>query len=215
MSPEQARGLPVDERTDIWAFGCVLYELLTGRRAFAGETVTDTLAAVLERDPDWAALPAATPSAIRTLLQRCLKKEARQRLHHIADARFTIEEAIAALGSAFDSAQAKQDPGLHNQGEDPGLHLVGPSEVGSTHAGAAIAVPPPPRAVWRHPLPVGLALLALALAGAFVWSLSRAPDAGPAEPTHVSVTLPPGLALTKWAHAVSPDGRHVVYLGCS
>src|SRR4029450_2595981 len=72
MSPEQARAKPVDKRTDIWAFGCVLYEMLTGRTAFAGQTLTDTLAAILEREPDWRILPDATPISIRRLLQRCL-----------------------------------------------------------------------------------------------------------------------------------------------
>ena len=74
MSPEQARGKPVDKRTDIWAFGCVLYEMLTGRAAFAGETVSDTIAAILEREPDWNALPQTTPATIRRLLQRCLER---------------------------------------------------------------------------------------------------------------------------------------------
>jgi serine/threonine protein kinase len=74
MSPDQARGLPVDKRTDIWAFGCVFYEMLTGRTPFAGHTVSDTLAAVLEREPDWSRLPEAVPVSIRRLLQRCLEK---------------------------------------------------------------------------------------------------------------------------------------------
>ena len=75
MSPEQARGKPVDKRTDIWAFGCVLYEMLTGKQAFRGETVSDTIAALLEREPDWQALPPATPAKIRDLLRRCLQKD--------------------------------------------------------------------------------------------------------------------------------------------
>ena len=203
MSPEQARGLPVDARADIWAFGGVLYEMLAGARAFPGATATDVLVAILEREPDWTVLPAATPPAIRALLQRCLRKDARQRLHHIADAKFTIEEAIAAPGS--------KDPGLHNQEGDPGLHLVGPSAVGSTHAGAAIAVPPPPRAVWRHPLPLGLALLALALGGALAWSITRSPAAAAREPQYLSLMLPPGQELVGAFVAVSPDGRGIVY----
>ena len=75
MSPEQARGTTVDKRADIWAFGCVLYQMLTGRQAFAGATHSDTIAAVLERDPDWSALPATTPPSIRRLLRRCLEKD--------------------------------------------------------------------------------------------------------------------------------------------
>ena len=80
MSPEQARGEAVDERTDIWAFGCLLYELLTGKRAFQGETLSETIAAVLEREPDWQALPAKTPAKIRQLLRQCLEKDAGRRL---------------------------------------------------------------------------------------------------------------------------------------
>jgi serine/threonine protein kinase/Tol biopolymer transport system component len=95
MSPEQCRGHAVDKRTDIWAFGCVLYEMLTGRSLFAGETISDTLAAVLTQEPDWQALPADTPPGIRSLLRRCLKKDPVDRLHDIADARIEIQEAIA------------------------------------------------------------------------------------------------------------------------
>jgi len=95
MSPEQAKGKAVDKRSDIWAFGCVLYECLTGKRAFKGETVTETLAAILKSEPDWEALPAAMPYKMRDLLRRCLKKDARERLHDIADARIEIAEAIS------------------------------------------------------------------------------------------------------------------------
>jgi serine/threonine protein kinase/Tol biopolymer transport system component len=93
MSPEQARGLPVDTRTDIWAFGCVLFEMLAGRPPFTGQTVAETLAAVLERDPDWKALASSTPSRIRDLLRRCLQRDLALRLPNIAEARHTIEQA--------------------------------------------------------------------------------------------------------------------------
>ena len=86
MSPEQARGLPVDKRTDIWAFGCVLFEMLTGQSPFAGETASDTIAATLERDPPWSLLPTAVSPRIRELLERCLAKDPRQRLRDIGDA---------------------------------------------------------------------------------------------------------------------------------
>ncbi len=95
MSPEQARGQPVDKRTDIWAFGCVLFEMLTGSSAFARETVTDTIAAVVGAEPEWKSLSADTPGSIRRLLTRCLQKDARRRLHDIADARIEIEDVVA------------------------------------------------------------------------------------------------------------------------
>ena len=91
LSPEQARGRPLDKRTDIWAFGCVLYEMLTGRSAFAGPTVSDTISAILTREPDWAALPPQTPPNVRRLLHRCLEKDAKRRLRDIGDARFELE----------------------------------------------------------------------------------------------------------------------------
>jgi serine/threonine protein kinase/Tol biopolymer transport system component len=91
MSPEQTNGRPVDERTDIWAFGCLLYELLTGKRAFHGESQQDSIAAVLEREPDWQDLPAGTPPKIAELLRHCLQKEPGRRLANISDARRTIE----------------------------------------------------------------------------------------------------------------------------
>ncbi|MSO49815.1 MAG: serine/threonine protein kinase [Acidobacteria bacterium] len=96
MSPEQARGQAVDRRTDIWAFGCVLYELLAGRAAFTGESSSDLFAAILERDPDWRALPADTPAALRRLLQRCLQKDRRQRLRDIGDA---LDDLAALWGA--------------------------------------------------------------------------------------------------------------------
>jgi Tol biopolymer transport system component len=100
MSPEQARGKPVDRRADIWAFGCVLYEMLTGTMAFHGDTVTDTLAAVMKEEPDWSRLPAATPMRVGSLLQRCFQKDARQRLRDIGDARISLEEVLSGASDA-------------------------------------------------------------------------------------------------------------------
>jgi len=94
MSPEQARGKVVDKRTDVWAFGCVLFEMLTGRKTFEGETLTDTVAAIVKNDPDWQALPAGTPSTVRALIARCLRKDPAQRLRDIADARFQLDESL-------------------------------------------------------------------------------------------------------------------------
>jgi serine/threonine protein kinase/Tol biopolymer transport system component len=95
MAPEQARGKPVDRRADIWSFGAVFFEMLSGKVAFAGETISDTLAAVIRSEPDWDALPKNMPPQIRQLLRRCLEKDARRRLQAIGEARYAVEEAIA------------------------------------------------------------------------------------------------------------------------
>ena len=109
MSPEQARGAEVDQRTDIWAFGCLLYELLAGKSAFKSGTVSDTIAAVLGHQPDWQALPAGTPAKIRDLLRRCLQKEATRRLNSIAEARTTLEDVQRGQKRwRFSAAQARQ-----------------------------------------------------------------------------------------------------------
>ena len=101
MSPEQARAKPVDRRADIWAFGCVLYEMLTGKMAFRGDSVTDTLTAVVKNEPDWSQLPAATPQHVRVLLRRCLQKDARQRLQAMGDARIALEEGFSEAPEAI------------------------------------------------------------------------------------------------------------------
>src|SRR5512143_2641632 len=92
MSPEQAKGKSVDKRADIWAFGCILYECLTGKRALEGETVTEMLAAVLKSEPDWQALPAAAPRGIRFVLRRCLEKDVHRRFQNAADVRILVED---------------------------------------------------------------------------------------------------------------------------
>ena len=102
MAPEQAKGKPVDRRADIWAFGCVLYEMLAGKKPFEGETVTDILAAVVRAEPDWSLLPASIPLPIRKLLLRCLNKDPKQRLRDIGEARIGIEGVLS--GAAQDSA---------------------------------------------------------------------------------------------------------------
>lgn len=96
MSPEQARGVPVDRRADIWAFGCVLYEMLSGRRAFGGETVSDVIAKIIGVEPDWSALPAATPASIRLLLRRLLAKDQKTRVRDIGDVRFFLDDALVS-----------------------------------------------------------------------------------------------------------------------
>jgi serine/threonine protein kinase len=97
MSPEQARGFAVDKRTDLWAFGCVLYEMLTGRAAFARATVTDSLAAIVESEPDWSTLPARTPPSVRRILERCLEKNSKRRIRDVGDVRTELLELAAAL----------------------------------------------------------------------------------------------------------------------
>jgi eukaryotic-like serine/threonine-protein kinase len=131
MSPEQARGKSVDRRADIWAFGCVLFEMFSGKRIFAGETVSDTLAAVIMKDPEWDALPETLPAPIQKLIRRCLTKDPKQRLRDIGEARIAIEDALAGVGA------------------DP---RVRPPE------GAGIAAPLPPQ---RRLLPWGVAAVAV------------------------------------------------------
>jgi Tol biopolymer transport system component len=98
MSPEQARGLPIDKRADVWAFGCVLFEMLTGRRAFEADSATGTIAKILERDPDWDQLPANTPDPVRKLLRRCLRKLAADRLRDISDVRLELIDDLEDVG---------------------------------------------------------------------------------------------------------------------
>ncbi len=106
MSPEQAKAKPVDRRTDIWAFGCVSYEMLTGKQPFRGESVIDTLAAVTKEEPDWSLLPSNAPARIRLLLQRCLQKDPKQRLQAIGDARITLDEILSGTPESASSAAA-------------------------------------------------------------------------------------------------------------
>jgi Tol biopolymer transport system component len=108
MSPEQARGLPVDKRTDIWAFGCVLYEMLTGRVTFAGDTVSDSIAKILEREPDWSALPATTPASIRRLLLRSLAKDPKKRLRDIGDLRIELDAIDEVLPGSLATPTSNQ-----------------------------------------------------------------------------------------------------------
>ncbi len=129
MAPEQAKGLPADKRADIWAFGAVVYEMLTGRRPFGGDDVSDTLAAVLRDQVDWTALPVATPSALRRLLKRCLERDRKNRLRDIGEARFALDELFRA------DAPVRGEPDTAvSQGSTRVRHLV----MGAL-AGAAVA----------------------------------------------------------------------------
>src|SRR5439155_18946902 len=98
-SPEQARGRTVDRRTDVWSFGCILYECLSGRRTFDGETASDVIARILEREPDWSAIPNAAPPRLRDLIRRCLTKDAEKRPRDIGDLRHELDAIAADLAS--------------------------------------------------------------------------------------------------------------------
>ena len=135
MSPEQAKGRPADKRSDVWAFGCVLYEMLTGKRPFDGEDVTDAMVAVLSKEPLWSALPARTPSSIRMLLRRCLQKDRTLRLQAAGDARVEIHEAMSAPETTEPAARPQGTPALGWRGV---LLAVGCLLVGGLVAGLAV-----------------------------------------------------------------------------
>jgi serine/threonine-protein kinase len=135
MSPEQARGQTVDKRSDVWAFGCLLYESLTGRKAFPGGTLSDTIAAVLEREPDWQALPMRTPDGVRCLLRRCLQKDRRHRLREIGDGRIELEEALGIRESTRPAAAPAR----------AGRRVMAVAAASSTMAVASLAL-----AGWLH-----------------------------------------------------------------
>jgi eukaryotic-like serine/threonine-protein kinase len=191
MSPEQARGKPVDKRTDIWAFGCVLYEMLTGRAVFGGDTISDTIAKILEREPDWELVPAATFSATRRLLRRCLEKEPTRRLHDIADARIEIEDAIsepAARGSMSGGALP------------PKTAQNGAARIGG-------------RMVWMTVLAAVLAITAAVIAVAYARRSIHTEEV-----VQFLVLPPEGTAFGSGptdrvpGFEISPDGRRLVFL---
>jgi Tol biopolymer transport system component len=189
MSPEQARGLAIDRRTDIWAFGCVLYELLTGRGPFAARTPSDSLAAVLEHEPDLTVLPPATPAAVRSLLRHCLEKEPGRRLRDIADARLAIEDAL----------HAPADDQSRPEDRDP-EQLRAPT---ATRA----------RTLWTL---AGLGVMAIA-GVAIGWRLAGGPSADPHRivtslvlPRDIRLTATVPLAMSDESRfAISPDGRRL------
>ena len=183
MAPEQAKGRSVDRRADIWAFGVVVYEMLSGRRLFEGEDVSETLAAVLRQPIDWSALPAATPAALRHLLARCLERDPRKRLRDIGEARIALES--------------------------PSLSLVG---VGGLPELSGTAVEPR-RALWKRVAPlVAIAVLAAAIAALAGWYLKptlAAPVVRFGHPLIAGLTFAP---LQRPFLNISPDGTQIAYM---
>ncbi|GJM43540.1 MAG: hypothetical protein DHS20C21_03820 [Gemmatimonadota bacterium] len=186
MSPEQARGKPLDRRTDIFSFGCVFYEMLTSRRPFGGETVSDIIARILEREPDWSALPGSTPDRVRRIVQRCLEKDPRKRQRDMGDVRVALEEIEDTRVS---SARVAREPE-----ED------------------RVAARPSRRSV---ALPWGVAALA-GLVAAASFFLPGLRSAAPApDRVRFHVTPPPGAAMWRIAHQIilSPDGTALLWRG--
>jgi eukaryotic-like serine/threonine-protein kinase len=185
MSPEQARGKSCDKRTDIWAFGAVLYELLTGKQAFQGETTTEILAAVLRGEPDWQALPETTPLSIRALLRRCLQKEMNKRCRDAGDARIEIEEALGAPVAA-ELTTAAPTKGFNALGRRSLILSAGMFLLGAAIAGiAAWNLKPTP-----SPTPQFVSRLTITLQPGLQLV---GPENGPAV-------------------ALSPDGTHLAYV---
>ncbi|MBZ5590463.1 MAG: serine/threonine-protein kinase [Acidobacteriia bacterium] len=198
MSPEQARGKAVDKRADIWAFGCLLYEMLTGKRLFAGETTSDTLAAVLRQEVDLAELPAELPTPIRPLLARCLERDPKRRLRDIGEARVAIEEGLSGATR----------PRVPPSGEIAAAH--------EAHLGSAVGSGAAPARHFREAaLWVALALAASAVLA--LWLRSSAPRLQSASMVRASITTPEGLVFANRGldphgpAAISPDGRLLVF----
>jgi serine/threonine-protein kinase len=192
MAPEQAKGKAVDKRADVWAFGCVLYEMLTGRRAFAGEDISETLAFVITKEPDWTRLPAETPAPIRKLLRRCLEKDRKRRLADIADARLEIDDALSA---------------------PPGEASV--SSIAPASSGAVALTAPIPRQrnrMWRAIGGVAALVGVAAIATSVTWWMMR-PEA--ARLARFAIVPPAAQPLALQGNdrdiAITPDGNHIVY----
>jgi serine/threonine-protein kinase len=186
MAPEQARGRAVDRRADIWAFGVVVFEMLTGRRAFEGDDISITLAAVLKDDLNWNALPPETPPHIRTLLRRCLQKDPQKRLPHVGLARIEIEEGQSGvLASSLGLAQGISSP-----------------------------LPMTPRPLWTRAMPAVLAAVGAAALGALtVWTFRPITPRLPIVRFHTAL---PGVAAglntpTRQTIAISPDGSAIAF----
>ncbi len=182
MSPEQARGKPVDKRTDIWSFGCVLYECLGGCRPFDGETTTDMLAKVLERDPDWETLPPDTPPIVRGLLQRCLQKDRKDRLRDIGEAWVVLNGALT--------------------GELSGL-AIGPFDSRPQLAARSRAIP------WA--VSAGL-LLVLAFTSVSLWRVTRRVEKTPVHMNVEINSVATLRTNTGAQFAFSPDGKMLAYV---
>jgi serine/threonine protein kinase len=193
MSPEQAKGRAVDRRTDIWALGCVLYEMLSGKSAFSGESVTDVLAAVVRAEPDWAQLPPNTPRRIRELLQRCLEKEPRKRLQAIGEARITLEKCLAnPLGTETSS------------------------DAATTAEAQFVAESWKRRAIWSALGAFALgAVLMLGLFGLF--RAQHPPTEARVIRAQIKPTVSSSYQFESWSSgfALSPDGRWVTYVAKS
>src|SRR6185295_17864233 len=147
MSPEQAKGRPADKRSDVWSFGVVLYEMLTGRRAFEGDDISSTLAFVITKDPDWAALPPATPAPIRRLLRRCLEKDLKRRVPDIAVARIEIDDALTTTSPTTDGiapSDASRGAGWALRALVPVAMLAAAAGAVATWAATRSAPAPPP-----------------------------------------------------------------------
>jgi Tol biopolymer transport system component len=183
MAPEQARGKPVDRRADVWAFGCVVYELITARRAFEGEETTAVLARVIERDPDWAALPATTTPSLRHLLERCLTKDPKARLRDIGEARIALDDMIAGRAAASGTGVPIARLAVHDRPARRLPWIV----AGMTEAVALAAL------VW----PRGGAT-------------ARATGSGP--PTRVELRLPTDVEFFS-RPSISPDATRVAFVG--
>ncbi len=186
MSPEQARGRPLDKRTDIWSFGCVVYECLTGSRPFEGETTSDLIARILERDPEFDALPGNTPPTVRNLLVRCLEKDPRRRLRDIGDALIELEEAINTRAWSTSAIAAAPTYAPRRRGGSRvllGLLLF--------IAGA-------------------LSMLAVYRVG---WATPHVRQTTPPSPVTARLTIDLPTAIHPQAWALSPDGRTVAWAG--
>jgi serine/threonine-protein kinase len=222
MSPEQAKGRVVDKRSDVWAFGCVLYEMLTGTRAFGGEDVTDTIAAVVRGEPDWSKLPEGTPSWIRLLLRRCLEKDRKARIADISVARFLIEEKI---GNAEAAAGGSSRTALMIAATAAVIALIGAAawtwSSGTTTAPASLVqfeIRPPQsmRLLFGNQGPT----LAVAPDGSFVVYRAMRPEGGGRQSDVLMIRAWNELEArelpdTRLGRApfISPDGRWVGFFG--